>query len=371
MEQRMVIIPKFYLVLALIVFSLPSAAFPQLKTRNVILITTDGGRLQEMFGGIDADVFKSTNKNFQKTAEYKKFWADTPIERREKLLPFFWKVLMKEHGSIAGNRALGSVVTTTNHMWFSYPGYSELLTGEAHDDVIDTNSFGQNRYPSFLNFLQKKLRLGHDQAAAFGSWNAIAEIATNDPKAFTANAGERNSSIDDKEIALLNEARALTVGPGPGVRHDYFTYKFAAAHLKKFHPRAMFISFGETDEYAHQREYGRYLQSWHNFDAFLKGIWTFLQSDRQYRDKTTIIVTIDHGRGNTAKDWDDHGRDVPEAQYIWMAFVSPDVSLRGEWKNTPELYQNQVAATLSKFMGFRYEEQNPAAGKPVAALFGK
>ncbi len=362
---------RSFLSLIIVVLALPCIAFSQLKTRNVILITTDGGRLQEMFGGIDAAVFRSTNKNFTKTKEYKEFWAETPVERREKLMPFFWKVLMKDHGSIAGNRELGSVVATTNRLWFSYPGYSELLTGEPHDDVIDTNSFGQNRYPSFLNFLRQKLRLGFDQAAAIGSWDAIAKIASNEPKDFLANAGEIGFPVVDKEVPLFNEGRSLTVGPGPGVRHDYFTYRFAIAQLQKFRPRAMFISFGETDEYAHQREYGKYLQSWHNFDTFLKGLWSFLQSDRQYRDKTTIIVTIDHGRGNSAKDWDDHGRDVPEAQYIWMAFVSPDVSLRGEWKNTPELYQNQVAATLSKFMGFAYEEQNPAAGKPIAALFGK
>ena len=41
---------------------------------------------------------------------YRRFWAPTAEARREKLMPFFWGTLMREHGSIAGNRALKSVV---------------------------------------------------------------------------------------------------------------------------------------------------------------------------------------------------------------------------------------------------------------------
>jgi hypothetical protein len=54
-----------------------------------------------------------------------------------------------------------------------------------------------------------------------------------------------------------------------------------------------------------------------------------------------------------------------------MAFISPDVSLRGEWKNTETIYQNQVAATLCRFLNLDYSENNPQAGKPVARLFSK
>lgn len=357
------------IVLVFFLFVLSTQSFPQRKTQNVILVTLDGARLQEMFGGVDAEVFKSVNKNFEKNATYKKFWAETPTQRREKLLPFFWTVLMKNHGSIAGNRELNSIVKTTNKMFFSYPGYSELLTGESHDDIINTNSFGQNRFPSFLNFLQKKMRLDYNQTAAFGSWNVIVQIDSNDPKAFLANSGYADYSSTDRDITQLNEAQSLIIGPDLSVRPDYFTYKFALAHLKKYHPRVMHLSFGETDDWAHQREYEKYLISWHRTDIFLKELWDFLQNDKQYRDKTTLIITIDHGRGNTPKDWDDHGQGVPEAQYIWMAFVSPDVSLRGEWENSKEIYQNQVAATLCKFLSFDYREQNPNAGKPVEILF--
>ncbi|MEQ1762237.1 MAG: phosphoglyceromutase [Pyrinomonadaceae bacterium] len=362
---------KNLIFIALVVFAFSTLSVPaQSKTENVILITLDGARLQEMFGGLDADIFRSADKNFEKNATFKKFQAATPIERREKLMPFFWTELMKNHGSIAGNRSLNSIVKTTNKHFFSYPGYSELVTGEARDSIINTNSFGQNRWPSFLNFLEKKMNLSREQVAVFGSWDAIEQISTNDPNAFVVNSGPKGFGDPRKELAELNEAVALTIGPAMSVRPDYFTYRFALDQMKRHHPRAMFISFGETDDWAHQRDYEKYLQSWHNTDAMLKGLWTLIQSDKRYRGKTSIIITIDHGRGNSGKDWSDHGEDVPEAQYIWMAFLSPDLPMRGEWKDSPEIYQNQVAATLVKLMGFDYTEQNPNAGKPIGRLFG-
>ena len=66
---------------------------------------------------------------------------------------------MKQHGSIAGNRSLGSEAMTTNKMWFSYPGYSEILTGQAHDDVINSNDKKRNPYTGVLEFLKRKLKL--------------------------------------------------------------------------------------------------------------------------------------------------------------------------------------------------------------------
>ena len=110
--------------------------------QNVVLITLDGARTEEIFGGLDLDVLKSTLREKQKPEDqalYKRFWAETPQARREKLMPWFWKTFVVEHGSIAGNRAIGSVAKLTNTHRFSYPGYSEILTGEAHDDVIDSN----------------------------------------------------------------------------------------------------------------------------------------------------------------------------------------------------------------------------------------
>ena len=92
----------------------PTASAAQ--ARNVILVTLDGVRPQEIFGGLDLDVLRSTigrGTKVEDTRAYERYWAATPEARRERLMPFFWGTLMTEHGSIAGNRARGSIVRVT------------------------------------------------------------------------------------------------------------------------------------------------------------------------------------------------------------------------------------------------------------------
>ena len=112
----------------------PAAGVP----RRRHLITLDGARHEEIFGGLDLDILKSTLKKDQRAedaATYKRYWADTPDARRRKLLPFFWR-LVTEQGSIAGNSALGSDARLSNTLRFSYPGYAEILLGQAFDNTI-------------------------------------------------------------------------------------------------------------------------------------------------------------------------------------------------------------------------------------------
>jgi hypothetical protein len=254
-------------------------------------------------------------------------------------------------------------------MWFSYPGYSEILTGQAHDDVIDSNDKKRNPYPSVLEFLKRKMKLNTKQVAAFASWDTIDWAVEHEAGSITSNAGYEPYDHPDAEIRLLSKLQKEAATPWDSVRHDYYTFRFAMAHLKSYQPRALYISLGETDDWAHDGRYDRTLQALEHTDKYLRELWEYLQSSPPYKNKTSIIITVDHGRGPAPKDWTDHGQKVPSAQYIWMAFISPESKQRGEWKNTETIYQNQVAATLCRWLGFDYAEQNPAAGKPIAQLW--
>lgn len=359
----------FSTFLLLLIFCLNAPA--QRRTENVILITLDGARTQEIFGGFDAELYKKIEKDATRKDVYKKFNAETAIERREKLMPFFWQVWMKNYGSIAGNRNLKSEAKTTNNLLFSYPGYSEILTGEPHDDTITSNNRIQNKFPSVLQFLQKKLNLNSNQVASFASWNVMNEIATTDPNAFVINAGYEAYQTNDSETRQLSRMQFETPTPWDSVRHDFYTFRFAMTHLKTFHPRVLHIGLGETDDWAHDKRYDMVIDALHRSDAYFKELWEFLESDTQYKGKTSIIITVDHGRGVSLEDWFSHGQDIPEARYIWMAFISPDSKRRGEWKNAKTIYQNQIAATLCKYLNIDYSEQNPNAGKPIEEVFAK
>ena len=342
------------------------------RTDNIVLVTLDGARWQEVFSGLDERLLRAAGPketDITSLAVYKRFAAATAEERRAKLLPFLWDTLMTRHGSIAGNRALGSHVSVTNQHRFSYPGYSELVTGEAHDEVINSNDARRNRYPSVLQFLSRKLGLNRAQVATFGSWYVFPWIVENEEGRTTVNAGLQPYE-PTPEMRSLNALVRETPTPWPGVRHDAFTIRFALDYLRRVRPRVLYVAFDESDDWAHDGRYDQLLESLHRIDGYLRQIWDEVQRHAQYRGRTSLIITVDHGRGRTAEDWKSHGAKVPGSEETWIAFASPDIARRGEWREHRPFFQNQVAATIAQLLGLDYREQNPQAGRPIEQLFG-
>src|SRR3954463_9051662 len=102
----------------LLLVLISSSTFAQQhKTENVILVTFDGYRWQELFGGADK---KWMTKRFVGDVDKLKaqFNAPTPEERRKKLMPFFWSTIAN-HGTLIGNRKLKSKMDVTNGYKFS------------------------------------------------------------------------------------------------------------------------------------------------------------------------------------------------------------------------------------------------------------
>ena len=124
----------------------------QSKTDNIIIITLDGLRWQELFTGADQGLI--SDKAFVKdtAALYKSFWRATSEQRREVLMPFFWGKI-NEEGQLYGFRDVGSKVNCTNTHWFSYPGYSEILCGFADDQRINSNDKFNNPNTTVLEFI--------------------------------------------------------------------------------------------------------------------------------------------------------------------------------------------------------------------------
>ena len=348
----------------------PSAQAP--PPRNVILITLDGARTQEIFGGLDLDVLRAglkKDETVEQTRAYQQYWADTPEGRRARVMPFFWNEWMTAEGSIAGNRSRGSRFGIRNTKRFSYPGYAEILTGEPHDAVIDSNDNKRYAFPTVLEILQRRLGLGREQVAAFGSWETFRWITASKADAFLVNAGYQAFSSSDADASRWSREQFEAHSPWDSVRHDMFTFRLALAHLKTARPRVLYLALGETDDWAHGERYDRVLQTLGLTDAWFKELWTWLQNDPQYRGNTSILITVDHGRGRTAADWGRHGEKIDGAQETWLAAIGPDWPRRGEWTDAPDAYADQVAATLAKTMGVDLRADVPSAGAPLDYLW--
>ena len=364
---------RFAVVVVLVVGLLSASSAQAPPPRNVILITLDGARTQEIFGGLDLDVLRAglkKDETAEQTRIYQQYWADTPEARRARVMPFFWNEWMTAEGSIAGNRSRGSRFGIRNTKRFSYPGYAEILTGEPHDGVIDSNDNKRYPFPTVLEILQRRLGLGREQVASFGSWETFRWITASKADAFVVNAGYQAFASSDANASRWSLEQFEAHSPWDSVRHDMFTFRLALAHLKTARPRVLYLALGETDDWAHGERYDRVLQTLALTDAWFKELWTWLQNDPQYRGNTSILITVDHGRGRTAADWGRHGEKIDGAQETWLAAIGPDWPRRGEWTDAPDAYADQVAATLAKTMGVDLRADIPNAGAPLEYLWG-
>jgi hypothetical protein len=339
------------------------------KTENVFIITLDGLRWQELFGG--ADSLLIGNKEFvdDSAALTSLFWAQTPTERRKMLMPFFWNTVAAQ-GQLYGNRKYGNKVNCSNSMWFSYPGYSEILCGFPDDENINSNKKANNPNVTVLEFLNR-LPAYKGRVAAFGSWDVFPFIINEERSGVPVNAGFEKASGDkltDREL-FLNSLQDEIPALWGSVRMDAFTHYFALEYLKKKQPRVLYVAYGETDDFAHDGRYDHYLKSAQRTDQFIKDLWTWVQSQKNYRDKTTFIITTDHGRGTQpVATWRSHGDKIADAGQIWVAIIGPDTPPTGEQKNSSQVYQNQVANTAASFLSVDYKSSKEV-GEPIPTAF--
>jgi len=342
-----------------------------LKTENLFIITFDGLRWQELFTGADSALI--TNKDYVRDGWDLKqlFWSDSPDERRRKLMPFFWGELAK-HGQLYGNRKLGNYVDCSNNMWFSYPGYNEILCGFADDQRIKSNNKVNNPNVTLLEYLHN-LPAFKGKVAAFCSWDVFPYIINRERSQIPVNAGFESaigSKLSERE-KFLNELQTQIPSPWGGVRLDGFTHHYAMEYVRQNKPKVVYISYGETDDFAHDGKYGAYLRSAHQTDKFIQAWWDYFQQDAHYRGKTTILVTTDHGRGTVPLDtWRSHGTEVAGAGQIWIAALGPDTPPRGEVKEPMQLFQNQVAKTAAALLGLPYTNAKPV-GDVIAPVLPK
>lgn len=316
------------------------------KPPRIIIITLDGLRWQELFTGAEKKLVTSEAYHGGE-ALAKVYWRDSPQERREILLPFIWGRVSKM-GVIHGNRLAGSYVNVSNQMWFSYPGYNEILTGKADDARISSNDKNYNPNKTFLERLNEQPEY-KGQVAAFCSWEVFPYIINDRRSGIPVNAGfdtAKGDGLSDVET-FLNENVNTFPNLFQHTRLDAVTGGYAMEYLKRRHPKALYIAFGETDDFAHQGHYNLYLDSARNTDRFLENLWNYTQSDPFYKDNTTFIVTTDHGRGIDNK-WPNHAREIEGADQTWLIMYGKGVKPEGEVLKKEQIYATQVAKEVER-----------------------
>lgn len=342
-----IIVSFFTLVIAI-------AAHAQQQTEHVVIVTLDGFRWQELFKGADSVILNNSRYTENSKGMKERYWAASIDERRKKLLPFFWNTIATQ-GQLYGNRSFGNYVNNANPYWFSYPGYNEIFTGFP-DTAVNSNNKKWNKNENVLEFINKQKGF-EGKVAAFTSWDVFPYILNEERSKLYVNSAFEKTNINAPTFELLDEMQEHAPRIlGDGVRPDLLTFYIAKEYLKTCKPRVLYIGFDETDDFAHGGKYDLYLQSAYMVDQLIADLWGWLQVDPYYKNKTTLIITTDHGRGDANKDqWKDHGEKVKDASEIWMAVMGPDTEATGEVKTPMQLYQRQVATTIASLLGFDFK----------------
>ena len=356
------------ILLLILICASPVSQAAELKTKNIFLITADGLRWQEIFRGAEEMPLTREFGNFGNSNSIRtNFWRETPEARREALLPFLWGTAAKQ-GQLWGNRDKGSDVRVANGQNFSYPGYNEFLTGYA-DPKIDSNDKKLNANTNVFEWLNSKSAFRGRVAAAI-NWDVLPWIL-NAPRAgfpvwsaWDVPEGTTRLPVPGALTEMADRSRTVWAN----LVLDTFV-SYAAKHaLRTLQPRAMYIQFGETDDWAHEGHYERYLKAAREFDRFIGELWALTQSMREYRGTTTFLVTVDHGRGPAPVAWKNHGKEIVDSAYTWFAVFGPDIAALGERSSTPLLRQGQIAATVAALLGEDFRSACPQAGEPISDL---
>ncbi|MBL9147591.1 MAG: alkaline phosphatase family protein [Phycisphaerae bacterium] len=371
---------RFGSLLAFVAALVVAASFAGLSARpvdavaeNVVVVMIDGLRWQDVFrGASDALLTKERGKVASAEAVLATYGGADRAARRAALMPFFWSTIATE-GTILGNRDEGSKVEVTNGRFVSYPGYSETICGIVDPAFVDNTKIVNPNRNVFEALAARDDFRG--KVYVFGAWEVFP---------FIFGSARNGLPVDDsigpfvpppgapaisERIAAVNDLRVNVPRRWPGGHFDAMVTTIALEWIRIAKPRVVFVGLGETDEWAHEGDYANYLAAAHRADRFLADLWSTLQAMPEYRGRTTLLVTCDHGRGNDDAgplDWCSHNARTVGSHEMWCAALGPAIPARGVVRGGPTVGQAQIAATIARAVGLDWQREVPAAAPPIA-----
>jgi hypothetical protein len=332
------------------------------QTENIFIITTDGFRWQEVFTGADSVLINNTAFVGDTSITKQLFWDEDADVRRKMLMPFFWNVVAKK-GQLYGNRLFGNKSNAANLYKISYPGYNEIFTGYTDPRII-INYPKKNPNTNILEYLNNEKEY-HGKVVAFSSWYVFPFILNQERSGLQMNSGYENMQDEnsDSTFQLINKVQD-NVAEKTHTRYDWLTFLNAKEYIEQHHPKIVFIGLGETDEFAHESRYDKYLQHANAVDKMISDLWYYVQTSPFYKNKTTFIITTDHGRGQKTFNWNKHSLFTNGSAQTWLAMIGPGIQPLGEMKEEKQIYQKQIASTIALLLGQEFNSEHKI-GKPL------
>jgi hypothetical protein len=324
-------------------------------TRNVIIVTIDGVRWQEVFGGVDEQLAHSAGM------------SKCEVLAGGELMPNLHRHFV-DRGAVIGAPGYGEMEASGPN-FMSLPGYEEIFTGRTSS--CTSNFCDHISQATLLDEMHAEAELAPQQLAVITSWRTIERAAAHDDHAITVSAGRNGGAtrehvrVNAAASKLLDEASGASVYPGWfDYRPDRYTSALALQYVAAERPRFLFVGLGDTDEYAHRGNYRGYVDALKAADRFIGTLMDTLATLDDYGAETTVIVTTDHGR---AAGFTGHGGDAPESRRVWMFVAGGAVPAVGFADTDRVVRLADIAPTIRRWVGLAPDE-SMSAGRPLAEL---
>lgn len=277
--------------------TLPTKPEAKYQTKNVVLLVVDGPRISE--------TWEATNKE--------------NIPNRVNLL---------SQGVFISNFK-NNGTTNTN------PGHSAMCSG-----VYENIKNNGTELPGFPSVMQQWLKFtGADKT-----------------KAWVVTSKDKLEVLNDCKLAEWKGKFQPSVdcgvsGNGSGYREDAVTMKKTKEVMSKYSPNIIVINLKDVDSYGHANNWNEYIKAIKTTDASIKEVWDYIQSLPAYKDKTTLIVSNDHGRHIDANGgFAEHGDDCAGCRHIEFFAMGPDFK-KNTTISTGNYEQIDIASTMAELLG--------------------
>lgn len=293
--------------------------------QNVILVTLDGVRWQEVFGGVDPRLAEEARL------------PRSAIEGVRDLLPGMHRLFF-EGGTVLGDPRLPGGIAASGPHFVSLPGYLEILTGEVSG--CRNNDCKPSLARTLADDVGKLPAVRREQVAVFASWEMLSGVA----------AAPREAPGASRAGALVDAGRSKH-DPAPafpgieGYRPDRGTAALAIAHLLQHRPRFLWVALGDTDEWAHRSDYRGYLEALRFADRFVEELCMHLGEMGAYGERTALLVTTDHGRDESF-----HAHGGPGSGRVWLMARGGGIPRRGVIGTRRQRHLRDLAPTVQSLL---------------------
>lgn len=155
-------------------------------------------------------------------------------------------------------------------------------------------------------------------------------------------------------------------GNGNEYSADIRTWDIVLNKLEVDRPSLMLINLLEVDTRGHSNDWPNYLGAIQRTDEYAFQLWEYIQNNEYYKDKTTLIITNDHGRhlDGHKTGFKEHGDGCEGCRQMYMLALGPDFK-QGQVV-TEEFGQIDISLTIAKLLNF---DMPTSKGRVIAPLF--